>query len=119
MQGQAHSSTWALTKCHSPSHATAETRRASLAPHDVPVEIFDLARWQKWLMNVVFAMSTLCPLCAQSPTNWFAATNDVKRQLLPSPASAFGQEPIRRLLKRARYCSRLVAQSWRGTNKKN
>ena len=29
------------------------------------------------------------------------------------------QEPIRRLLKRARYCSRLLAQSWRGTDKKN
>jgi hypothetical protein len=35
------------------------------------------------------------------------------------PLSAFGQEEIRRLLKRARYCSRLVTQSWRGTNKKN
>src|SRR4029434_4908035 len=53
----------------------------------------------------------------QTPFGQHAVT--VKEcQLLLSP-SAFGQEPIRRLLKRARYCSGLVGQSWRGTNNNN
>jgi hypothetical protein len=27
--------------------------------HDVPVKIFDLARWQKWVIRVIIAMSAL------------------------------------------------------------
>src|SRR5215475_8329647 len=51
MAGRPHSSTSVLSKCHSVSHTTALTWRASLpgTATDVHVEVLTSSRWQKWV----------------------------------------------------------------------